>query len=199
MKLPPDCLVARINSRITRRVALAAVAAALPAVTAAWAAPAPIIITGADRRPAISLNGEWTAIVDPYFAGLVSFHHEEKKDGYFLNRKAQPGDEFPTQYDFSKASTLKVPGDWNMQRRSLYYYEGPVWYERDFTYQPKEHTRVFLHVGAANYKSWFWVNGQKVSEGVQAEVLTVSVSVCSRSPEPPGPSQMLIVDWPSAE
>jgi beta-glucuronidase len=26
------------------------------------------------------------------------------------------------------------------------------------------HTRVFLHVGAANYRSWFWVNGEKVCE-----------------------------------
>jgi beta-glucuronidase len=51
-----------------------------------------------------------------------------------------------------------------MQRESLFFYEGPVWYERDFTYQTKEHTRVFLHIGAANYKSWFWVNGKKVCE-----------------------------------
>jgi beta-glucuronidase len=57
-----------------------------------------------------------------------------------------------------------VPGDWNTQRESLFYYEGPVWYEREFTYQPKEHTRIFLHVGAANYRSWFWINGKKVCE-----------------------------------
>ena len=132
----------------------------------AWAAPAPdpIVLTGADRRPALSLDGDWATIVDPYFDGLFSFHHVEKKDGWFLNRKAQPGDPFPTEYDFSKAPRLKVPGDWNTQRESLFYYEGPIWYERDFTYQPKEHTRVFLHVGAANYHSWFWVNGQKVCE-----------------------------------
>jgi len=60
-----------------------------------------------------------------------------------------------------ESPTLKVPGDWNTQRESLFYYEGPLWYERDFTYSPKEHTRIFLHVGAANYRSWFWVNGQK--------------------------------------
>jgi beta-glucuronidase len=156
-----------MNARIARRVFVTLMAAALLSGSALWAsetAATPIILTGADRRPAISLDGEWAAIVDPYFAGLVSFHHEEKKDGYFLNRKAQPGDEFPTQYDFSNATRLKVPGDWNMQRESLYYYEGPIWYERDFTYQPKEHTRVFLHVGAANYHSWFWVNGAKVCE-----------------------------------
>jgi beta-glucuronidase len=162
----PVCLPARMNLRIIRGVVLAAIAAALTGVTAAWAAPtpAPIILTGADVRPAISLNGEWAAIVDPYFSGLFSFHHEERKDGWFRNQKAKPGDTRTIEYDFSKASKLKVPGDWNTQRETLFYYEGPIWYERDFTYQPKEHTRIFLHVGAANYKSWFWVNGTKVCE-----------------------------------
>ena len=123
-----------------------------------------IVLTGADRRPATSLNGEWGSIADPYFSGLFSFHHEEKKNGWFLNYKAKPGDPFPTEYDFSKAPKLKVPGDWNTQRESLFFYEGPIWYERDFTYQPKAQTHVFLHVGAANYHSWFWVNGKKVCE-----------------------------------
>ena len=107
----------------------------------ALAAPAPIVLTGADRRPATSLNGEWASIVDPYFSGLFSFHHEEKKNGYFMNYKAKPGDPFPTEYDFSKAPKLKVPGDWNTQRESLMFYEGPIWYEKDFTYEPREHTQ----------------------------------------------------------
>ena len=123
-----------------------------------------IVLTGVDRRPATSLKGEWASIVDPFFAGLFSFHHEEKKNGWFLNYKAKPGDAFPTEYDYAKAPKLKVPGDWNTQRESLFYYEGPVWYEKDFSYQTKEHTHVFLHVGAANYHSWFWVNGKKVCE-----------------------------------
>ena len=36
-----------------------------------------------------------------------------------MNYKAKPGDPFPTEYDFSKAPKLKVPGDWNTQRESL--------------------------------------------------------------------------------
>ena len=123
-----------------------------------------IVLTGADRRPATSLGGEWASIVDPYFSGLFSFHHEEKKNGFFLNQKAKPGDPFPIEYDFSKAPKLNVPGDWNTQRDTLFFYEGPIWYQRDFTYQPKPRTRIFLHVGAANYHSWFWVNGKKVCE-----------------------------------
>jgi beta-glucuronidase len=147
----------RIIVSAPRTIALFLTGAAAFIACSAWAAPAPIILTGADRRPALSLDGDWAPIVDPYFAGI-------RNNGFYLNRKAQQGDPFPTEYDFSKAPKLKVPGDWNTQRESLFFYEGPVWYERDFTYQPKEHTRVFLHVGAANYKSWFWVNGQKVCE-----------------------------------
>lgn len=120
-----------------------------------WAAPAPVVLTGADRRQATSLNGEWSTIVDPYSNGFST---------YFRNEKAKPGDTRPTEYDFAKASKLKVPGDWNTQRESLFYYEGPIWYERDFAYHSKEHMRIFLHIGAANYRSWFWINGQKVCE-----------------------------------
>jgi beta-glucuronidase len=158
------------GSRAWMRVSLVLLAAveALSAPADAQAGPAPvkppIVIAGADMRPATSLNGEWGAIVDPYFSGLFSFHHQEKSNGWFLNQKAKPGDPFPTEYNFATAPKLRVPSDWNTQRESLLYYEGPVWYERDFTYHPKEHTKIFLHIGAANYRSWFWVNSKKVCE-----------------------------------
>ena len=145
-------------------VALLAFACSLPLLAATTAVPATITLTGADRRPAQSLAGDWASIVDPYFNGLFSFHHEEKANGWFLNRKAEPSDPFPTEYDFSKAPKLKVPGDWNTQRESLLYYEGPIWYERDFTYTPQTQRRTLLHVGAANYHAWFWINGKKVCE-----------------------------------
>jgi beta-glucuronidase len=161
-------LSARPSAILLARIFLSALTVMMLPVRLAWAEPAsahaPIVMTGSDRRPAMSLEGEWGSIVDPYFAGLYSFHHEEKKDGWFLNRKAKPGDPFPIEYDFAKAPKIKVPGDWNTQRAALFFYEGPIWYERDFSYQPKEHTRIFLHVGAANYRSYLWVNGQKACE-----------------------------------
>lgn len=158
---------ASFSRGVARAVSMSAMFSVLSLAAAdgmAQATSGTLVLTGADRRPATSLNGEWASIVDPYFAGLFSFHHEEKKNGWFLNSKAKPDDPFPTEYDFAKAPKLKVPGDWNTQRESLLLYEGPMWYEKDFTYQPKEHTHVFLHVGAANYHSWFWVNGKKVCE-----------------------------------
>jgi beta-glucuronidase len=127
-------------------------------------APAPIVITGADLRPAQSLNGAWHFIPDPYATGLYDFHKHELARGWFVNEKAKPGDTGPVDYDFAKAPTLNVPGDWNTQKPELFWYEGVMWYEKDFDFTPHPHTRVFLRVGAANYKSYFWVNGQKVCE-----------------------------------
>ncbi|MFZ0745250.1 MAG: glycoside hydrolase family 2 TIM barrel-domain containing protein [Terracidiphilus sp.] len=164
MKLSCVRQCARVVASMSRAVVLPALVLALVPCTAAWAESGSIVLTGADRRPSTTLNGEWASIVDPYFSGLFSFHHEEKKNGWFLNQKAKPGDPFPIEYNFATAPKLNVPGDWNTQRETLFYYEGPIWYERDFTYEPKEHTHIFLHVGAANYRSWFWVNGQKVCE-----------------------------------
>jgi beta-glucuronidase len=124
----------------------------------------PTVLSSTDRRSPISLNGDWHYIVDPYFTGMFNFHHEIKKNGWFLNEHGKVGDTQVIEYDFAKAPTLKVPGDWNTQKDSLFFYEGPLWYQRDFNYIPKPGNRVFLHVGAANYRSWFWVNGLKVCQ-----------------------------------
>ena len=122
------------------------------------------VIEGADRRPRTSLDGDWHAIVDPYFTGLYNFHHEEKKDGWFLNAPWKQGDQKLVEYSFAQSPTLKVPGDWNTQRDRLFFYEGPLWYQRDLSFHATAGKRVFLHVGAANYKSLWWVNGRKVCQ-----------------------------------
>ena len=122
------------------------------------------VLEGADRRPQTSLDGNWHAIIDPYFTGLYNFHHEMRKDGWFRNDQWQQGDQKLVEYSFARSPTLKVPGDWNTQRDSLFFYEGPVWYEHDFAFHLSPGKRVFLHIGAANYKSIWWVNGEKVCQ-----------------------------------
>lgn len=122
------------------------------------------VLEDVDHRPSVSLNGDWHYLVDPYYTGLYSFHHEEKKNGWFLNEPGEVGDAHVVEYNFAKSPTLKVPGDWNTQKESLFFYEGPLWYQRDFSFATKPGKRVFLHVGAANYRSRLWVNGKKVCE-----------------------------------
>ena len=129
---------------------------------AGQAQPGTTVLVDADHRTAQSLDGDWHYIVDPYDGGLYNFHREIRKDGFFLNGVAETGSDGLIEYDFSKSPTLKVPGDWNTQHDSLFNYEGLLWYQRDFTYQPVSGHKTFLHVGAANYKSIAWVNGQQV-------------------------------------
>ncbi len=121
------------------------------------------LLVGADRRAAISLDGDWHVIIDPYDNGYLDFRMQPRADGYFKNEKPDSSGKL-VEYDFSKSVTLTVPGDWNSQRDSLFFYEGTVWYEKDFQYQRKPHTRTFLHVGAANYISHAWVNGKKACD-----------------------------------
>ena len=144
------------------RVFLAVAFAAVLALCAHAQTQSTTVLVDADHRKSLTLNGDWHYIVDPYDGGLYNFHREIRKDGFFLNGAAETGSQGLLEYDFSKSPTLKVPGDWNSQHESLFYYEGLLWYQRDFTYaQPVGH-KTFLHVGAANYKSIAWVNGQKV-------------------------------------
>jgi beta-glucuronidase len=120
------------------------------------------VLVDIDHRKALSLNGDWHYIVDPYDGGLYNFHREIRKDGFFLNGAPETGSDGLLEYDFSKSPTLNVPGDWNTQHDSLFNYEGLLWYQRDFIYQPVSGHKTFLHIGAANYKSIAWVNGQQV-------------------------------------
>jgi beta-glucuronidase len=122
------------------------------------------VLVDSDHRQSVNLNGDWHYIVDPYSTGLYTFHHELRKDGFFLNGAPQPGSDHLVEYDFAKSPALKVPGDWNTQSPQLFYYEGLVWYERDFDFQPQAHRRTFLHIGAANYKAMIWINGQHLCD-----------------------------------
>ena len=129
-----------------------------------YAQSASTVLVDVDHRQGTSLNGDWHYIVDPYAGGLYTFHHELRKDGYFLNGAPETGSDRLVEYDFSKSPTLKVPGDWNTQSDSLFYYEGLIWYQRDFDFAPQPNHRTFVHIGAANYRSMIWINGKHICD-----------------------------------
>jgi beta-glucuronidase len=121
------------------------------------------VLVDIDHRTTTSLDGDWHTIVDQYATGLYDFHQNLRPDGFFMNAPFNPAGD-PHDYNFAKAATLRVPGDWNTQRPDLLYYEGPIWYQKDFKHTTKPHTRTFLHFGAANYRTFVWVNTKKVCE-----------------------------------
>ncbi len=117
-------------------------------------------VQNTEGRRFIPLNGEWHIIVDPYEAGFYSYRYGERSDGYFKNaQKRSPSD--LVEYDFIKSPTLQVPGDWNSQDDRLFFYEGTIWYYRDFKLKKSETKRYLLHFGAVNYQAVVYVNGKK--------------------------------------
>jgi beta-glucuronidase len=92
------------------------------------------VIADPASRTTISLDGTWNTIVDPYESGIPSRYYQPP----------QPKNKSELiEFDFDHSPKLHVPGDWNTQRDSLLLYEGPLWYQRQFSYAKKPHTRVF--------------------------------------------------------
>jgi beta-glucuronidase len=120
----------------------------------AQAQATPVIADPASRST-ISLDGTWNTIVDPYESGIPG--------RYYAPRTPKNASEL-IEFDFDDSPKLHVPGDWNTQRDSLLFYEGPLWYERQFWYAGKPHARLFLYIGAANYFVRVWLNGNKLGE-----------------------------------
>jgi beta-glucuronidase len=154
-------------ARASLRHALVVAAGLLPATVPSLAQqPLKTLLVGVDRRSATSLNGEWHYLVDqPPARGLYTSTGAVRDNGYALNThpniNSGPHNE---EYDFATAPTLKVPGDWNTQEPTLFHYEGVIWYQRNFDFQPRPNTRTFLHIGAANYKSFVWVNQKRICD-----------------------------------
>jgi beta-glucuronidase len=144
------------------RRTLLVLAVSLSAVFAS-AQSATTLLVDVDHRPSISLNGPWHIIVDPYRGGWGSRSDIPGVNGYAANKHYKPGSPL-LEYDFAKSPVLQVPGAWNTQRKDLLYYEGLLWYERNFTFHPKPHSRVFLHIGAANYAAHLFVNDTHICD-----------------------------------
>jgi beta-glucuronidase len=129
----------------------------LPLFSLAAAAQQTTLLVDVDHRPQTSLNGPWHYMADPYHDGWGNNPDHPSPNGYAKNAHYVPGGPLQ-QYDFARSPTLNVPGDWNSQKDSLFYYENLLWYQRDFIVHPRPHTHLFLHFSAVNYAAHIFVN-----------------------------------------
>lgn len=121
------------------------------------------------NRESLSLNGDWNYIVDPYENGFYNYRYDAfdqmenpSKSAFFLNAKPIDKSEL-VEYDFDLSDVLNVPGDWNMQKENLFFYEGTIWYKKSFDYpQPDKGKRMFIYFGAVNYEAHVYFNGKKL-------------------------------------
>ena len=121
-------------------------------------------------RNYVNLDGRWHYIVDVYETGFRGFQgaradEEENLGGFFENKQQQSKSEL-IEYNFDKSPTLNVPGDWNSQDEKLLYFEGTVWYQRNFNFHPQADKRYFLRFNAINYDAYVSLNDKRL--GVHA-------------------------------
>ena len=116
-------------------------------------------------RDVTSLNGDWNYIIDVQEEGYYDYRMNVTRWGFFQNAKPRRPEEL-IEYDFDKAATMKIPGDWNTQDERLFFYEGTVWFKRSFNWTKVAGRRTLLYFGAINYEAHVYVNGTKVGSHV---------------------------------
>ena len=110
-------------------------------------------------RKTTSLNGQWNYIVDVQEEGYYDYRMNPTPWGFFQNAKPQRPEDL-IEYDFDKAPTMQIPGDWNTQDERLFFYEGTVWFKRSFQWYPTAGRHTLLYFGAINYEAHVYVNGK---------------------------------------
>jgi len=132
------------------------VAACVLVLTFLAPAGAESLIGAVPARKQWNLNGKWHYIVDRYEGGSFGFSP--------VWRDAKPaGKSDRVEYDFDTSPTLQVPGDWNSQTETLFYYEGTIWYRRQFKL-PSESggKRWFVYFDGANYSTRAFFNAKEL-------------------------------------
>lgn len=123
------------------------------------------LLQNIDSREKTSLNGMWDIIVDPLENGYYNHRMQPKDDGFFRNAKMQSPSDL-VEYNFDTSLQLMVPGDWNTQMDKLYYYEGTVWYKKDFNYTLKKEELTYLYFEAVNYEAIVYLNGERIGSHI---------------------------------
>lgn len=127
------------------------------------------LLQNAKSRSILSLNGSWNYIIDPYETGFYDYRRmpfdqsPSGKGGYYDNQKPSSAQEPELiEYDFDHSAAMQIPGDWNSQDTKLLYYEGTIWFKKNFKLLPTAGKRYFLYFGAINYEAHIYLNGKKL-------------------------------------
>lgn len=117
------------------------------------------LLSNIESRSNISLNGQWRYIVDPLENGYYDYRLMPFETNGFFENKTFTTSELQ-EYNFATATTMQIPSDWNTKDQRLFFYEGTVWFQKDFTYKKVLKTKAILYFGAVNYDAKIYVNGK---------------------------------------
>jgi beta-glucuronidase len=113
-----------------------------------------------DSRQILTLNGEWSYIVDPMNNGLP----ESSFFGGFPKNKTQKTGMELIEYNFETAAKIQIPGAWNAADEKLFFYRGPVWLYKKFKYSPNKESLTHLYIEGSNFTTRIFINGSIVGK-----------------------------------
>ena len=150
------------------RFLLAAFGLLAAAATATVTPPPPVVLTSADMRPHQSLDGAWHWSVDPYRDGKAGFHGGgpgSSSNRYADIVQADVAAREPTalfEFDMQRSPVAHLPSAWIGHSPEMRYYNGLVWYQRNFNVTSPLKGRTFIRFGAVDYRADVYVNGKPV-------------------------------------
>lgn len=121
------------------------------------------LVSNIFARQNITLNGKWNYVVDPLENGYYGYRLEVLKNGFFLNKKPKDKQEL-VEYNLDTSPIMDIPSDWNTKDNQLFFYEGTVWFKKDFALNKIAGKKYVLYFGAVNYDAKVYVNGKKAGE-----------------------------------
>lgn len=124
------------------------------------------LVSNIYSREIIDLNGKWNYVIDPLENGYYDYRlNPFKNNGFFENKKAKNSDDL-VEYNLDTSPIMDIPSDWNKQNQQLFFYEGTVWFKKDFNLKKQTGKKIILYFGAVNYDAKVYVNGKKVGEHI---------------------------------
>ena len=123
------------------------------------------ILQNVYARKTQTLNGSWNYIIDPFDNGYYDYRLKVNSNGFFKNQKPRDKSDL-VEYNFDTAPLIIIPSDWNTKNDQLFYYEGSVWFKKDFSYQKMSGNKTYIYFGAVNYDSKIYLNGEYIGSHI---------------------------------
>jgi len=126
------------------------------------------LLVSADMRAGLDLSGPWHYSIDPFRSGLAGFHGETPDRGQLRYREIDVRKEMAAdnrvlyEFDLANSPVTTLPSSWLTQAPEFRYYQGLMWYQRNFPAPSDRKGRSFLRFGAANYSTVVYLNGSPV-------------------------------------
>ena len=81
-------------------------------------------------RKTISLNGNWSYLLDQLEVGYYNYLRTPDPNGFFKDPAVDNVTAYK-EYDFDSAPVMAIPGDWNTWEDRFFFYEGTMWFKHN--------------------------------------------------------------------